>query len=246
MISQQGKRGRNRRLPATPVEERKRGRRTASAADASKVMNQIVRIAQEYPKLTEQEIGKMTDRTQQYVADVLLMHGVEKERVKAFRENESAILAEKCNKMLHQIRGEKIEKATLRDLSFSYGILKDKRDGIEGKGHEALRGIANLVIQVDKIVMGQRDDSVTIDVTPDPKALESLNNNDSEHLQHQQDAPLGPGGDGGGMPSGPTTSDYATPVQDESQQKAPVSLPRKVSKGQRGWRTRKLKEKEEK
>jgi len=45
------------------------------------------------------------------------------------------------------------------------------------------------------------------------------------------------------MPSGPATSDYATPIQDESLQKAPAGRPLKVSKGQRGWRTRKLKEK---
>ena len=119
------------------------------------------RVVEEYknnPNITMTKLGEKAGVARQTASAYLAKHGINKAELDQFVENRNAIVKSKQRMILDAITPEKVEKAPMRDLAVSYGILLDKDRLESGESTSNVASWTNVV----------KLSHPEIDITPPP------------------------------------------------------------------------------
>ena len=113
------------------------------------VAKEIVKLKFNNPNMSLSEIGQIVGRHKSNVMRCLREHEIDTKRVDSFRRMRADLLSSAQSEMLDNINPEKMEKASLKDLSIAFSILYDKERLETGKSTQNL-ALSKIVEMVDK------------------------------------------------------------------------------------------------
>lgn len=136
----------------TKNNEKPRKKKTPTQA-----VQEMIKLKTRNPKLSCQEIGDIVGRDKSNVSRALRRYGFEMKGLGRYKDNRADILAGFQNRILEAIDSNKLDKASLKDIALSYGILYDKERLERGKSTENV-AMSGLVEIIDKQVREKIED----------------------------------------------------------------------------------------
>jgi hypothetical protein len=140
---------------------------------------QAVKLKHDNPSITLAQLAQLTGTTPQNIHQSFKRHKVDWKKTHSYKELEADILAGYKERILSRgITDDKIDKANLRDIAITVGILDDKEDRKRNK--TAIRDLMSDVIERlakqrrTTIIIDQSDNNLDINID---NAVDKLDNN---------------------------------------------------------------------